>query len=240
MLLFSRGPSRAFAQGIITGGITGNVGDQTGAVIPGATVIAVSDSTGISLLAKTNAEGVFLISNAPIGTYTVTITAGGVGDDKVMHVTVAAGNRSSIGNRALGLGAAAETVQVEGGAAELLNTETAQGEVVLDSQQLSSMPVDGGFDSVALVVPGVVSTHMDGLSNTSGAKFSVNGERGRANNFEIDGQSNNDKSIAGPQVFFSNQDAIQEIEVITNNFSAQYGRNMGLRKSRCQVKVRRS
>ena len=68
---------------------------------------------------------------------------------------------------------------------------------------------------------------MDNFSNTNGAGFSANGERGRSNNFEIDGQSNNDNSIAGPQVFFSNQDAIQEIEVISNNFSAQYGRNMG-------------
>ena len=51
---------------------------------------------------------------------------------------------------------------------------------------------------------------------------------GGHNNFEIDGQSNNDNSIGGPQVFFGNQDAIQEIQVITNNFSAQYGRNAGV------------
>ena len=227
VLLFSPGLTRAFAQGIITGGISGSVGDQSGAVIPGAMVIAVSDSTGISLSAKTNSDGTFLISNAPIGIYTVTISAGGFGNDKVTHVNVGAGNTSSIGKRTLGLGAAAQTVQVEGGAAELLNTETSQGEVILDSQQLSSMPVDGGFDDVALVVPGVVATHGDGMSNTNGVNFSVNGERGRSNNFEIDGQSNNDNSVTGPQVFFSNQDAIQEIEVITNNFSSQYGRNMG-------------
>jgi hypothetical protein len=227
VLLFSPGLTRAFAQGIITGGISGSVGDQSGAVIPGAMVVALSDSTGISLSAKTNSDGTFLISNAPIGIYTVTISAGGFGNDKVTHVNVGAGNTSSIGKRTLGLGAAAQTVQVEGGAAELLNTETSQGEVILDSQQLSSMPVDGGFDDVALVVPGVVATHGDGMSNTNGVNFSVNGERGRSNNFEIDGQSNNDNSVTGPQVFFSNQDAIQEIEVITNNFSSQYGRNMG-------------
>jgi hypothetical protein len=227
MLLFSPQANRAFAQGIITGGITGTVTDPTGAVIPDATATAVSDSTGISLVAKTNAEGVFLISNAPVGAYTVTITVSGFGNDRVTHVPVVAGNTSSIGKRALGLGATAQTIEVEGGAAELLNTETSQGEVVLDSQQLASMPVDGAFDSVTLVVPGVVSTHAAGFSNTNGVNFSVNGERGRSNNFEIDGQSNNDNSIAGPQVFFSNQDAIQEMQVITNNFSAQYGRNMG-------------
>jgi hypothetical protein len=65
------------------------------------------------------------------------------------------------------------------------------------------------------------------MSNTNGANFSVNGERGRANNSEIDGQSNNDNSIGGPSFFFSNQDSLQEIQIITTNFGAQYGRNMG-------------
>ena len=85
------------------------------------------------------------------------------------------------------------------------------------------------MDSIPLrkLVPGVVSTHGDGFSNTNGDNYSVNGQSGRYNNSEIDGQSNNDNTIGGPQVFFANQDAIQEIQVITNNFSAQYGRNAG-------------
>src|SRR5262249_24397849 len=70
-------------------------------------------------------------------------------------------------------------------------------------------------------------THDNSFSNNNGASFSTNGQRGRSNNFEIDGQSNNDNSVAGPQVFFGNQDALSGIQVITNNFSAQYGRNMG-------------
>ena len=165
---------------------------------PGATVIAVSDGTGIRLDRKTNAEDVSDVECAVRDRQRDNCGRGGARDGKVMHVVVVSGNRSSIGNRARGLGAAAEKVQFEGGAAELLNTKTAQGEVILDSQQLSSMPVDGGFDGVALVAPGVVSMHMDDLSNTIGANFSVNGERGRANNFAIDGRSNNGNTIAGP------------------------------------------
>ena len=67
----------------------------------------------------------------------------------------------------------------------------------------------------------------DHFSNTNGDNYSVNGQSGRYNNFEIDGQSNNDNEIAGPQVFFGNQDAIQQLQVITNDYSAQYGRNAG-------------
>jgi hypothetical protein len=217
----------ALAQGIITGSIGGSVVDPTDAVIPNAAITAVNDSTKITLQGKTNAEGTFLISNVPVGTYTIAIEASGFGKATINSVQVVTGNTTSIGRRSLAPGATAQTVQVEAGAAELLNTESAQGETVFDTKQLETLPVNGAFDNTALVVPGVVATHMDNFSNTNGAGFSANGQRGRSNNFEIDGQSNNDNSVTGPQVFFSNQDAIQELQVISNNFSAQYGRNMG-------------
>jgi len=128
------------------------VRDQTGAVNPGATVITVSGGTGIRLGRKTNAEDVSDLECADRDRQRDNF-GWGVGDSNVMHVVVVAGNRSSIGNRAPELGAAAEKVQFEGGAAELLHRETGQGAVIRDSQQPSSMPVDGRFDGVALVAP---------------------------------------------------------------------------------------
>jgi outer membrane receptor protein involved in Fe transport len=217
----------AAGQGIITGSIGGTIVDQTDAIIPGAMLTAVNDGTKTTLQAKTNAEGTFLISNVPIGTYTITVDASGFGMSRIGGVQVVTGNITSIGRRQMTPGSATQTVQVEAGAAQLLDTDSSQGETILDSKQLETLPVNGGFDTAALLVPGVVATHMDNFSNTNGAGFSANGQRGRSNNFEIDGQSNNDNSVTGPQVFFSNQDAIQEIQVISNNFSSQYGRNMG-------------
>jgi len=216
-----------FAQGIITGSITGTVVDPMGAVIPDASITATSESTGAALQGKSNGTGFFQISDAPLGSYTVSITAAGFGSSKVHHVQVVAGNASSLGKQALTLGGSSQTVEVAAGAAEMMNTESSQGELVIDSVQLESMPVDGAMDNVTLMVPGVVATHADGMSNTNGVNFSVNGERGRSNNSEIDGQSNNDNMVSGPSFFFSNQDAVSEIQVITNDFSAQYGRNMG-------------
>ena len=226
-LLLGQTTPPAVGQGIITGSIGGTIVDQTDAVIPGAEVTAVNDSTRTTLQAKTNAEGTFLISNVPIGTYTIAIEASGFGRANISGVLVVTGNTTTIGRRPLTAGTATQTVQVEAGAAQLLNTDSAQGETIIDSKQLETLPVNGGFDDTTLLVPGVVATHMDNFSNTNGVGFSANGQRGRSNNFEIDGQSNNDNSVTGPQVFFSNQDAIQEIQVISNNFSAQYGRNMG-------------
>src|SRR5215469_5749165 len=218
----------AAAQGIIYGGITGSVVDQTGAVIPTATVTATNESTGTSKQAKANPDGSYLITNVPIGSYTVTISAAGFADGKVNHVQVVAGNATPMGKTALQLGAAAsQSVEVEAGAAQVMNSESAQGELVVDSAQLQTLPVSGALDNVTLVAPGVVQTHMDNFSNTNGVNFSVNGERGRLNKSVIDGQSNNDNMIAGPSFFFSNQDAVAELQVVTNDFSAQYGRNMG-------------
>ena len=74
-----------------------------------------------------------------------------------------------------------------------------RSQTTFDAQALQNIPLNNGFDTVAELIPGVVSTHAAGFSNTNGDNFSVNGQRGRANNFEIDGQSNNDNTIAGPQ-----------------------------------------
>ena len=87
----------------------------------------------------------------------------------------------------------------------MLSTEQSQLSVTLESEALENLPFGGGFDTVALLSPGVAITHDNSFSNSNGSYggFSSQGERGRSNNFEIDGQSNNDNSVAGPQVFFS-------------------------------------
>ena len=91
----------AFAQGIITGGITGAVVDQTGAIVPGATVQVVSETTGATFQAKSNGEGEFQIKDVPLGAYTITINASGFGPSSISHVQVVAGNITSIGKQAL-------------------------------------------------------------------------------------------------------------------------------------------
>ena len=221
-------PEFACGQGIITGGISGTVVDPTGAIIPGATVKAVNESTGATIVVTSNGQGEFQVSNVPLGAYSVTLTASGFGAVTMSHVNVVAGNVSPLGRQTLTLGsAAAQTIEVEGSASELINTESAQVETTIDSVQIASAPVTGALDNLALMVPGVVNVHMDGNSNTNGINFSVNGQRGRSNNSEIDGQTNNDTSIGGPSFFFDNQDAVQEVQVLTTDMGAQYGRNMG-------------
>jgi hypothetical protein len=216
----------ASAQGIITGGMTGTVTDQTGAVIPHARVKAVNEATGATLQAETNGEGSFQIPDVPLGSYAVTISANGFSQQTQTHVHVVAGNATPL-KISLSLGKEAQTIEVEGSASELINTESAQVETTISTEQVASAPITGALDNLALAVPGVVSTHSDANSNTNGVNFSVNGQRGRSNNSEIDGQTNNDTSIGGPSFFFDNQDAIQEVQILTTDMGAQYGRNMG-------------
>ncbi|HEY6846968.1 MAG TPA: carboxypeptidase regulatory-like domain-containing protein [Terracidiphilus sp.] len=216
----------AVAQGIITGGITGEVADPTGAAIPGAIVEATNESTGVVFRIVASATGAFQISNVPLGSYRLTVSGNGFSKSILNHVTVVAGNATPI-KAVLSLGSTSQTVEVEGAATELINTESSQFETTISAEQLASAPVTGALDNLALASPGVVNTHADANSNTNGVNFSVNGQRGRSNNSEIDGQTNNDTSIGGPSFFFDNQDAIQEVQVLTTDMSAQYGRNMG-------------
>jgi hypothetical protein len=224
-LLLSGGP-RASAQGIITGGITGTVADQTGAAIPNASIKVTNEATGTVVQATSSGVGDFTVPDLPIGVYTVSVTATGFSAQTLRDVHVVAGNQTPI-KAALNLGKQAETIEVEGSASELINTESAQVETTINTEEVATAPVTGALDNLALVSPGVVNTHADANSNTNGMNFSVNGQRGRSNNSEIDGQTNNDTSIGGPSFFFDNQDAIQEVQVLTTDMGAQYGRNMG-------------
>jgi hypothetical protein len=216
----------AFAQGIITGNISGTVTDPTGAVIPGATITAFQATTNAKFTATSRADGSFSIQDMAVGTYTVTISETGFSSRVLQNVQISGNRTADLGQEKLDTGAATETVEVSA-AQNQLETTTAQVTTTFDSEQISNLPTGGGFDELALLIPGVVNTHANNFSNTNGVGFSVNGQRGRSNNFELDGQSNNDNSVAGPQAFFGNDEALANIQIITNNFGAQYGRNMG-------------
>jgi hypothetical protein len=224
--LVTAGPQAAVAQGITTGALSGTVTDASGAVLPNTSVVALNVATGAKAAQNARQDGGFSLLSLPTGTYNLTFSAPGFADTEMKNVQVNVGNRD-LGAISMKPSNVSTTVEVTGTTNELINTTEAQVSTTFDSMQIASLPLANGFDAITLLEPGIVQTHDNSFSNNNGASFSTNGQRGRSNNFEIDGQSNNDNSVAGPQVFFGNQDAISGIQVITNNFSAQYGRNMG-------------
>lgn len=216
---------RTLAQGITTGGLTGTTVDPTGASLPNAAIRALNLATGAEIVQRSREDGGFSLLDLPAGTYTLRFSTPGFADLEMREVVVNVGTHD-LGKLALKPSQVQTTVEVVENNA-LLTTTEAQVSTTFDTVQLANLPLNNGFDRVTLLEPGIVQTHDNNFSNNNGAKFSSNGQRGRSNNFEIDGQNNNDNSVTGPQVFFGNQDAIAGIQVITNNFSAQYGRNMG-------------
>ncbi|HZQ22858.1 MAG TPA: TonB-dependent receptor [Terriglobales bacterium] len=215
----------ALGQGIVTGSISGTVTDPQGAVVNGAKVTATHVSTNRQFTTVSTGAGDFSLRALPIGMYDLKVEAPNYRSYESKGVGVNTGADTSLGSVKLEVGATTETVTVEG-TAPLIEATTQQITNTFDAQKTASLPVGNTFDSLALFAPGVASAGDAGFSNNNGAELAVNGQRARSNNFQIDGQNNNDNSIGGPQIFFGNQDAIAELQVVTN-YSAEYGRNMG-------------
>lgn len=215
----------AFTQGIVTGSISGVVEDEQGAVIPNASVTVTQLTTDRVFKTQTTSAGIISLRDLPTGPYNLKIEAPSFRAFESKDLTVSVGKDTGLGTVRLLLGASTETVTVEG-SAPLIESTTDQISDTLSSEKVTSLPMGNTFDSLALFLPGVVTVGDASFSNNNGAEMSVNGLRARANNFQIDGQSNNDNSIAGPSIFFGNQDAISEMQVVTN-YDAEFGRNTG-------------
>jgi hypothetical protein len=216
-----------FGQGIVTGGIAGTVQDPQSAVVADAKVTAVGSATGATFTGKTNSEGYFELKGLPIGSYEVTIEASGFRKLRLASVIVEVGRINVLANQTLEVGSATEVVVVET-TTPLMETTSSQIGANFSTKVVQSLPnAGGGFDNLALFIPGVANNGSTNFSNTNGAAIANNGLRGRSNNFQIDGQANNDNSVAGPLTFTTNPDVIAEVQVVSNNFSAEYGRNSG-------------
>jgi outer membrane receptor protein involved in Fe transport len=225
VILFLVATGLVLGQGIVTGSISGTLVDPQGAVVPNAAVKATQVETNRVFNATSSNAGVVQLTSLPPGTYNILIDAKGFSSFTAQNVTVVVGKDTSLGALSLKLGNTAETVTVEG-AAPLVESTTDQLSQTFDNKEVASVPLGNTYDSFVLFSPGVVTAGSGGFSNANGAELSINGQRARSNNFQLDGQNNNDNTIGGSSIFFGNQDAIAELQVVTN-FDAEYGRNLG-------------
>src|SRR6266852_4267896 len=215
----------AMAQGIVTGSMSGTVEDPQGAVVTNAKITAKEIATNRVYTGDSSNGGVVALRALPPGTYEVTVEAPNFRTYDNKGVVVNVGAETGLGRIKMEIGAQGETVTVEG-TTPLIETNTQQITNTFESEEVKSLPIGNNLDTLTLFAPGVAPAGDAGFSNTNGAGFAVNGQRARGNNFQIDGQNNNDNSIGGPSLFFGNQDAIDQIQVVTQ-YSAEYGRNTG-------------
>lgn len=175
-----------FAQTL--GGITGVVTDSGGAILPGTTVTAVGDQTGLTRVQTAGSNGVYNLPDLPIGTYTLTFSHDGFQQAKYPTIQVQ-GDRTATINAALPVGATSESVSVE--ATPLMNAVDTTNGYVLDKAQIQAIPLPtGSFTGAAVLTPGVNAELSGGTGANSGlgnAPIWANGQRDISNSFLLNG-----------------------------------------------------
>jgi hypothetical protein len=218
------------------GSIQGTLTDSQGAVIPGVAVTVTSTETGLNRSTTTDAVGEYSFTELPIGVYQVSAKKSGFHDELVQNVRVEVSATQRV-DITLQLPAAYEKLEVTAAAPLVDTTENNMGGT-LEAQQISDLPVSGrDFTKLLVMVPGS-GGDPSGVADSPGSfgLFSINGSRGRSNNYLMDGTDMNDGyrnlpainqgGVFGTPATILPIDAIQELSII-NNTEAEYGRNSG-------------
>lgn len=218
------------------GTILGTVTDPSGAVVSGATVSAKNVTTGVTRTAATDDAGNYTISELPVGAYEVTVERDGFQKGVVEQVDVAVSAERRV-DVALQTGAVTESVEVT---AELPLVETTSNVLggTLTGNEIQNLPVNGrDFTKLLVLVPGATGDPAGGNDSPgSFGLFSANGNRGRSNNYLLDGTDMNDGYRNLPAIneggVFGTPATILPVEAIAqaailSNFEAEYGRNAG-------------
>lgn len=216
--------------------VTGIVTDSSGSVIAGAHVSATNKSTGVVRSAVTDDAGVYLFENLIPGPYVLDVTANGMRHFQATDIPLNVDQKARVDAR-MEVGEVTAEVQVNAGAAALLQTSDASVGTVVDSQEVVQLPLDGRFITQLLELsPGAVpSSYSNNFSSPGNPlstgderngqpSFDVNGQNGGQTYFRLDGMENNERSFGGANISIS-VDAVQEFKLQTSNFSSEYGRS---------------
>ncbi|HJQ35659.1 MAG TPA: TonB-dependent receptor [Thermoanaerobaculia bacterium] len=218
-------PVVAFAQARLTGSdLQGIVRDDSGGVVPGVTVTATNTATNQTRTATTDSEGRYYIAALTAGVYDVTAELSGFAPQKRSGYRLVLGQRADLDFQ-LRVGTS-ESIVVSANA-PVVDTTQADVSTVVSQEQIDNLPTNGrNFLSFSVLTPGVTNdrTPQQGASATSGLSFG--GQRARSNNIMVDGVDNNDPIVGAVRATFS-QEAIQEFQVLTNSYSAEFGKASG-------------
>jgi hypothetical protein len=211
--------------------ISGRVTDPAGAVVPGASVVAISEDTNVSFEAKSNGQGIWTIQYLLPARYNVAVSAPGFKKTERLGIELQTADVKQIDVQ-LELGNASQTVEVTS-EAPLLDTTSAVSGTVVSSKEILEMPTSSHVVSLlALMSPGVVQQDQDNnplhmWSYVGGSSFTANGGRNNiwSNSFQLDGMANT--KSGGYISFIPPQDSIQEFRVQTNAYDASISRQAG-------------
>jgi hypothetical protein len=213
--------------------VLGSIRDPSQAAVPGARVTLLNPATGVETTADSDAAGNFEFFNVRIGRYLVRSEKTGFAATQSAEFQVVVGARQRV-DLEMKVGSTSDTVTVAE-AVRALETESSDRGQVIGADKIVNLPLNGrSYADLALLSPGVrpsVLSFTGEGGRPRNASFNVNGLRSSLNNFIIDGVDNN--SYGTSNQGFSNQvvqlspDAVAELKVVTNNYSAEYGRAGG-------------
>jgi outer membrane receptor protein involved in Fe transport len=206
------------------GTVRGTVTDTTGAVVPGAQAVAKSMSTNSTHETTTDSVGMYSIAALRPDTYLVTITAKGF-ESVARTIVVTVGSSNEFSAEIAVAGVQATVTVTEAGGALTVDTETQTMGTVITAQGLSDLPTDENRNPYALVGT-AANVNYDSAATTRGVGFSINGLRSSSTSVMLDGGENVDTFTSGIGQYLP-IDAIQEFSVLTNNFTAEFGRASG-------------
>ncbi len=213
----------------VSGTLSGAIADATGASVPNARIVAVNEETRAARESVTNAQGYYLFSFMPIGSYELTVTLKGF-QTLVKKSVLVDLNRTTTADFVLRPAQVSETVEVT---SETPLVEMTQGDVKhsLTARQIEDTPLAGrNFMSLVEQVPGFGNAPWIGSSNnptqSTGSYAQFNGQGSRSATFQIDGV-NNDDSSENQNRQSVNISSIREFQILTNSFTAEFGRAGG-------------
>src|SRR5688500_14414433 len=221
-------PALALAQ-TVTGTLQGTVSDAKGAVVPGAQVLIRNAETGQERTLQTNGEGAYVASFLPLGRYTVTVSSTGFNKIAQENVEITL-NQTRVIDFTLNPSSVTEAVVVTADAAPI-NTTNAEIKGSLNAQEIIEKPTfnQGNFLTLAETFTGFQENPTSGQNNptaSSGSSINFNGTGTRGATFQINGVNNDDSSENQNRQGVS-LSTIKEFQVITNNFTAEFGRGYG-------------
>ena len=224
--------SASLAAQAVTGTILGTVTDNTGAVIPGATITLTNTGTGFTRTVVSDSAGEYTAPSLPTGKYRLNAELSGFKTVTLPDVDLGVDQHLRINVR-LEIGTVSETITITG-QSPLVQISSSELGTTVAEQEIKTLPLNGrNFVNLTRTVPGVVrgipGANIDGagsLAWRASASFSANGQRPRDNNYMLDGVDNNETWLQ-TVVLFPSVDAIDEFKLQTSTYSAEFGRSLG-------------
>jgi hypothetical protein len=218
--------SKAYAQGGLTGQITGTVVDNTKAVLPGVTVTVTNANTGVTRDTVTDGTGAYVLTNLLAGTYTIKVNLSGFKANEQTGIALQSQQRLSLPAIVLEVGGVSEVVSVEGRTPQIQVT-SGERSATITAAEISDIGLRGrDFMGTLKTLPGVVDTSArDAPGWNSVGGMTINGQS--SFNFSYDGIVSKDTGSNSGNYAAPGLDSIAEVKVQSSNFQAEYGRSSG-------------